>query len=155
MRITDVILPRNILVGLKSRNKVELFDEIVDFLAEKENLPDRDSVKKNVWAREKMLSTGIMPRIAMPHAQIKNLNKTVGMIGLSREGIEYETQDGKPVHIVLFFVDDEKDSIGHLQTLRNAAQLTSNPRFYSRIIQCMTPLEVYQAVKYFEELEDV
>jgi len=155
MRITDVILPRDIMVGLKSRNKTDLFNEIVDFLAEEEDLPNTDSVKKALWAREKMLSTGIMPKIALPHAQIKGLKKTVGMIGLSREGIEYETLDGEPVHIVMFFADDEMDSVGHLQTLRNAAQLASNPRFYSRMIQAMTSMEAYQSLKYFEELEDI
>lgn len=151
--MTDIIKSKNIVVNLQSFTKEELFDELVDLLAEKETLPNKTQVKETLWAREKMLTTGIVPYVAMPHTQIKDLGKTVGLFGISRKGIEYGSLDGRPVHLFMLFIDDEMDTVSHLQVIRAAAVLAKNPRFYPKVMACKTAIKVYHTIQNFEDLE--
>lgn len=155
MLISQIYRTRFIQPNLRSFTKEDLFDEMIDFLAEQERVPDKDSVKETLWTRERMLSTGIAPYIAIPHAQIRDLKKTIGVLGISRKGILYGSQDGRPVHLVMLLIDDEMDPITHLETVRNAAVLVKNPRFYDKIMHCKTAVKIYHTIQNFEDIEKI
>lgn len=152
MLISEVVQPELIYLEIKSKNKEELFDEITEFLASKISKIDCESIKRTLWAREKMLTTGIMPNIALPHTQVKDLDKTIGMVGISREGIEYGSLDNRPVHIIMLFIDNENDTLTHLEIIRNAAMLATNPMFFPQMMKARSPVEAHETIRYFEEL---
>ena len=37
-----------------------------------------------------MLNTRIAPGIAIPHTQVKHIKKTMGIMGIAKNGIDYE-----------------------------------------------------------------
>jgi nitrogen PTS system EIIA component len=152
MFISEIFRQDNIIIDLKSTNKEDLFKEVVDYLVKKESGLDRDALLHGLWEREKKMTTGIAKNIALPHTHVSNLGKTYGVLGISQKGIDYQSLDGKPVHIVLFLVGDDNQPDGHLMVLKNIALLMTNPEFYPTIMKCKTPREVAATIGEFEEL---
>lgn len=152
MLISEIFKPENIKLELESEDKEELFEEIVSFLVDVEHLDNREEILKSLWIRERKMTTGIAPNIAIPHTHIKNVNKNIGVLGISRKGIDYDSIDGKPVHLIMLLVGDDKNPDGHLKILRNIAVLLNNPDFYNEIVKCTSPAQVNEAIVEFEDL---
>ena len=54
--------------------------------------------------RELLASTAIGDGIAIPHGKLDSVGHLVGALGRSVEGIEFESIDGKPTHLVFMLV---------------------------------------------------
>ena len=150
MLISEIFKPDNIIVNLKSSDKSELFEELVDKLVQAENLSNKGVILEGLWRREKKMSTGIAPNIAIPHTHVPNLEKTMGVLGISKTGIDYDSLDGNPVHLVMLLVGDDKDPGNHLKMLKRVAMLLNIPDFYSSILNASTPKELYDTLVSFE-----
>ncbi len=155
MDLSEIFKPSNIKVGLASSTKQELFDELVDFLVSKEKVQNPEEIKEALWAREGMLNTVIAPSIALPHASLRKQKETLGVFGVSHDGIEYGNNEGAPVHIVMMLVDNRFETKKHLRTLRSAALLIGSPNFFTKVMRCTTPSEVHRIILEVEEMQRV
>jgi len=152
MLISEIFKPENIKTTVESMDKEELFEEMVNFLIDAENLTNRDEILENLWKREKKMTTGIAPNIAIPHTHIQSIDRTYGVIGVSQKGIDYDSLDGKPVHLVMLLIGNDKEPEGHLKILKNLSILLSNPDFYPSIMKCKTAKDLSNVIIEFEDI---
>jgi len=75
-------------------------------------------------------------------------------IGLSRNGIEYDSLDGKPVHFVLMMLMAQGETERHLQILKDAALVLQKQDFFRTVMEKKTAQEVYDTICSFETNED-
>ncbi|HEX3624274.1 MAG TPA: PTS sugar transporter subunit IIA [Verrucomicrobiae bacterium] len=61
--------------------------------------------------------------IAIPHASTHLVSEVVGLIGRSRQGIQFDALDKKPVKLVALFLVPEGQFQKHTATLVNIAKL--------------------------------
>jgi mannitol/fructose-specific phosphotransferase system IIA component (Ntr-type) len=61
------------------------------------------------------------------------LEKVVTILGRSKEGIDFESLDHKPVHFVILFLVPKKDYHLHLQTLAAIAKMFTNIEIRRRL----------------------
>lgn len=57
-----------------------------------------------------------------------------GVIGISREGIDFQSLDNAPVHVVFMLVSGVKDCDSHLQVIKRLASLIQHPDFLKKIL---------------------
>jgi len=152
MLVSELFKNKNIKIKLESEDKDSLFEEMVSFLVDAENLNCRDEILEAVLDRESKMSTGIAPHIALPHANIPQIKKTVGVLGISLRGIDYDALDGKPVYIVMMIIGNSESPLEHLKTLKNIAALIANPEFFPSILKCKTPKDISDHIVDFEDL---
>lgn len=152
MLISEIFKPENIKIDLESKDKEELFEEMVNFLVDVEHLDNREEILNCLWNRERKMTTGIAPNIAIPHTHIKNIKKDFGILGISRQGIEYDSLDGKPVHLIMLLIGDTNNPNGHLKILKNIAVLLNSPEFYHEIMNCKTAAQINETIIEFEDL---
>ena len=50
------------------------------------------------------MSTGIGDNIAVPHARLKEIESPSVIIGLSRDGIDFDAPDGKVAHLIFMIL---------------------------------------------------
>ncbi len=153
MELSEIFRPSHIKIDLSSTNKEELFEELVDFLVERESLSNREEIMEGLWARERMLNTVIAPSIALPHASLRRQQEPLGVFGLSREGIEYG--ENERVHIVMMLIDNRFDTKRHLKTLRSAALLIGSPNFSTKIMRCETAADIHAVILEVEDMQNV
>ncbi len=142
----------NIKINLESTEKDELFEELVNLYVLNDSSIDRNLILSAVRERESKLSTGIKKGIALPHARISGLTVPKGIIGISKEGIEYDSLDGNPVYIVFMLLSTLEDYSQHLKILNRLNILLLNPRFLEDLFAGTSGTEVYNTICKYENM---
>ena len=102
--------------------------------------------------RESKLSTGIGRGVAIPHALCEGVEGVHGVIGISRQGIDFQSLDNEPVHLVVMLVAGVKDCDFHLQVIKRLASLFQNPNFLKKILSTTTAQDAYDCILEFERM---
>jgi fructose-specific phosphotransferase system IIA component len=131
MDLNDFLGPEPIVIDLLAQNRWEAIDELINQLVahHKIKAEHRDAIAESVKKREKSMSTGIGFGIGIPHASSDLVGEVVGAIGRSRNGVQFDALDGKPVKLVVLFLVPQGQFQKHVHTLANLAKLLHNPRF--------------------------
>lgn len=114
--IKDLIASAEI-IDLKGRTKDEVLRELVEVMSTRPEISDPEDFLKRILERERVISTGIGIGLAMPHVKIASVTDFVLAIGRSSRGIDFDSLDGHPVHIVAMIGASEKQSGEFLKVL--------------------------------------
>lgn len=155
MLLSDIFAVDHIKADLASTNKLELFGELVDFLEDIGAITENERIVSALKQRENVMNTLVAPHIALPHASLWHFKKTVGVFGISREGIDYGAADKEPVHVVMLLIDDRYEADKHLSLLKKTARLIGTPNFYNKIMACEDPRTVYDLIVEMEGLQGI
>jgi mannitol/fructose-specific phosphotransferase system IIA component (Ntr-type) len=77
-------------------SKEEALESMVDSMYDAEVVDDREAFRKAIHEREAVMSTGIGSGVAIPHVRINQVKRPAVGIGVSREGIDFDTLDDAP-----------------------------------------------------------
>jgi PTS system nitrogen regulatory IIA component len=150
--VSDLFIPSRIKTNLESEDKAEVFEELVDLLVTEYKLDCRDDILDAIKKREEKMSTGIKKGIAIPHAKTAFTKGVIGILGISRKGIDYESLDGEPVHLLFLLVSSEEDAGSHLAVLKKIALMVENADFYSEMLSAKDPHAVSVIIRKYEDI---
>ena len=97
------------LPHLQAKTKDELLKEIVDQFVRVKYLKNSDIVLEMLRQREILGSTGIGKGIAIPHGRTTSASEIMIAFGKSKEGINYDSIDGKPVNLIFMIIAPPQD----------------------------------------------
>jgi PTS system fructose-specific IIC component/PTS system nitrogen regulatory IIA component len=152
MLLNEIFVTDRIVVDLESEDKEEVFEELVNSLIISYGINERDDILNSIREREEKMSTGIKAGIALPHGKTDKVKGIYGAIGISKDGIDYDALDGKPVHLIFMLVSSQEDAEQHLRTLKKIAQIIEMPDFYSEFTKSDKPETAFRILKKYEEL---
>ncbi len=142
MKISDILRPSLIKIGLESEEKEELFEEMLQLFIDAGDIADRDAALEALLNREARMSTGIARWLALPHGKIDEAKNLLMGIGISRRGIEYESLDGEPVYVVIMVFAEVGNPGPHIEALAEISRLFSIPGFTAKVRSARTPEEL-------------
>ncbi|MBQ7539238.1 PTS sugar transporter subunit IIA [uncultured Treponema sp.] len=151
MVLNEVFPKDTIVVNLSSTEKDELFEELVETIHNACPKFNKEEALNCLNERESKMTTGIMHSVAIPHALISSMQGSVGAIGISQEGIDYDSLDKAPVHVVFMIIGNEKDTEHHIQLLRQLALILQTPDFVKKILSLKSSSEIYNFICSTEE----
>ena len=125
MMTGDFLCTKAVSANLTSAIKLDVIAELVDLLINAGSLEKkyRKKVLEVLMAREALGSTAIGQGIAIPHGKCEYVKKLVGSLGISKQGIKFDSLDGEPVYI-FFLLLAPVDSAGpHLKALARISRL--------------------------------
>ena len=151
LRLMDFIQEEFITVDLDASDKWQTLDYLAEFLVRTHQAHhiDINELKASLVQREIEISTGIGNNLAIPHAIIHDGPQIIGVIGISRKGVEFDSLDSQPVHII-FMIATPKDNFDrqHLQVLANIAKLFGKHKdIKSQLIKARSAAEVYEILQ--------
>ena len=139
MRLRDMLDESTVKVGLESLDKEECIEEMTDVLVRAGRVANSAQVLSAVRTREAEGSTGIGKGVAVPHGKCAGLTSTVLAVGISRNGIEFDSVDGKPVKIVFLIAASATEPGKHLQMLAEVVRLIRVPGLCDKLTAATTP----------------
>jgi len=154
MKLTDIIVTEAIVPKLSVNKRDEAITELVEALGAAGAVPNRATggIVKSVLAREAQATTGIGKGIALPHAKVKAVNKAVGTIGLSDEGIDFAALDYKPVYSVILLLSNPDNPDEHLQAMEAIFKHVQRDMFRKFLRQAQTTEAVIELIEEADEL---
>lgn len=125
MDILNYLDKNCVLLGLKRKSKKNTILTLLDCLVEKKKISKKDKkeVFKSILQREEMGSTAIGNHIAFPHARTNLVKDIVICVGISKEGIDFDSLDQEPVNIVALLLSNQKEAGLHLKMLAFLARM--------------------------------
>jgi len=129
MFLQNVFPPEFIKVDLEAEDKDEAFEELVDYFCQAHETNIREELLTAIKQREAKMSTGIQKGIAIPHGNTNAVDTVCGVLGISRNGVDYDALDGNPVYLLFMIVAPREDTETHLRILKRMAELLDNPEF--------------------------
>jgi PTS system nitrogen regulatory IIA component len=151
MKILDVLTVDTINVNLRAKDKKAILDELVAPAAKLAGA-SHDELVRVLLERERLGSTGIGGGIGIPHGKLRGLPSLILGFGLSRQGVDFESMDGRPTHLFFLLLTPEDSAGLHLKLLARLSRLLKNDDFKRRLMQAGTPNEVINAIR--DEDED-
>ena len=157
MELSALLSPGLVKTGLSGRTKDAVLAELVDFLVEKGRVPasGRDEALKAVMERERSLSTGMEHGVAIPHGATSAVPELTGALGISRQGVEFATLDGKPAHLIVCLLLPVPRASRHVRTLAGIARLLGNGALREGLLAATTPEEAMALIRAEEASESM
>ena len=146
MKIVDFIREDLIVPDLQSKAKLDLLAELADHLAKHNDGVSRDALLKVLVDRERLASTAIGEGVAIPHGKLDAVGKLVACVGRAREGIDFDSMDGRPTHLFFVLVAPENSTGVHLKALARISRLFKDPEFRTRLLAADTAHEMYSVI---------
>lgn len=99
------LIDRELCFFLHSKTKTEVILELLDQVEKSGNVTDMENLKKEIFYREQIMSTGIGQGIAIPHVRFEGIDSPMVIIGLAPSGIsDYDSIDNQIVKIVIMIL---------------------------------------------------
>jgi PTS system nitrogen regulatory IIA component len=150
MKILDVLHKETILTDLKSKDKKGVLEELVAPVAGITGINSEDLVRV-LMDRERLGSTGIDGGIGIPHGKLKNLDSLILGFGLSRNGVDFESMDGRPTHIFFLLFTPENSTGLHLKLLARISRILKDDVFKEKLLNAKDNDEVQSIIKEDDE----
>lgn len=128
--------------NLSSTTKSEVIDELVELVSTSNMVKDAEQLLKDVREREELVTTGVGYGVAFPHAKTRAVKGIVIAFGRSKEGIDFDAMDHKPVKL-FFLIAAPEDAIGaHLNVMARLSFLMKSEETRKKLMEAGSPGDV-------------
>ena len=124
MRMSDFVVRESINPELKATSKEGVIREMVEGLRTAGYFKggEPEDIIKAVLKRELLGSTGIGRGVAIPHTKHPSVDRLVGTIAVSKNGVPFDALDGEPVHVFVMLISPQDRPGDHLRALENVSR---------------------------------
>lgn len=150
MALYELLDPSCIVLELQADTKEGVIEELVDVLERAGRISDRGDVLDAVMERESAMSTGLEEGLAVPHAKSGAVSTLTAALGVKRDGLDFESADGKPTRIVFLLIAELNNPGPHVRALAKIARLLSDAQIRAALINAKSADEVLALIKRHE-----
>ncbi|MDJ0522981.1 MAG: cation:proton antiporter [Planctomycetota bacterium] len=154
-RLIDFIHEEHIITDLKADTLEEAIGRLTDVLIRRNNLQvDREKLLASALQHEEWGSTCLGEGLAVPFADLEEGRRIVGAVGISSEGLAFDTPDGEPVHcmVLLATPPSQRDHRNEV-TAAFATAILSDSNIEHQLYHARSPAHAYELLHH-DEAED-
>ncbi|MEG7378523.1 fructose-specific PTS transporter subunit EIIC [Bacillus subtilis] len=154
MKITELLTKHTIKLNIESKEKENVIDEMVTVLDKAGKLNDRQAYKEAILNRESQSSTGIGEGIAIPHAKTASVINPAIAFGRSKDGVDYESLDGQPAHLVFMIAATEGANNTHLEALSRLSTLLMREEIRKQLLEAESEDAIIDIINQHDKDDD-
>jgi len=147
MKIMDLLNKETILFGLKAKDKDSAITEMTDALVKLHKLKSSSEVIELLLQREKLGSTGIGQGVAIPHCRCDMVKEPMALLAISKEGLDFNSLDSSPVHIIFMLVGSADSAGEHLQIMAKISRILKDKIMRQSLMDTKTAEDVIAIIQ--------
>ena len=146
MKLSDFVVREAVSADLAATTKEEVIREMLGSLSTTGHVTNGEfeGVINSILKREEQGTTGIGRGVAVPHTKHASAARLIGTVAVSKKGIEFESLDGDPVHILFLLVSPPEPPRNHLLALETIAKHLRNDTFCRFLRQATTREQIVE-----------
>ncbi|WP_372808634.1 PTS sugar transporter subunit IIA [Pontiella sp.] len=154
-RLVEFLAEEFIVVDLKAADKWDAIRQLVAFLMRTHRVEhiSQEELYQSVVAREKDMSTAMGRGIAIPHGHTEKGPAIQGVMGICRNGIDFDAPDHETVKVIMLIVTPKDKKDMHLKVLSSLSAMVRNDAIRSRLIAAISPEDAMEVIE-SEEARD-
>jgi mannitol/fructose-specific phosphotransferase system IIA component (Ntr-type) len=140
MKFADFVSRKAVCAHLSALDKEGAIREMVQALVDAQQIEagEFENIVKRIMKREELGSTGIGRGVAVPHAKHPSVDRLVGTVAVSPEGVDFASLDGERVHLFFLLISPEDRPGDHLRALENISRQLRDDTFCRFLKQAKT-----------------
>lgn len=150
LEIHDILTRDTVQVGLPGSTKEDVLNNLIDHLAASSAVRSVDDVRRAIFEREEIMSTGVGKGLALPHAKSPDVRESVAAFAVTQEPVDFGSIDDQPVRLVFLLVGTEAAKSEHIKILSRVSRLMNRDHFRNRLLNARSSEEI---MSIFEEGE--
>jgi mannitol/fructose-specific phosphotransferase system IIA component (Ntr-type) len=144
MELSEYLTPQRVAI-LNGSTKADALEELVGVLVDSNVGVGREELRRTIWQREKMMSTGIGHGLAIPHVRMPGLTTTAMAVGVSRNGIsDYPGLDEQPVYIIVLIAAPQGQHEIYIRLLAKVTDVLRHSDLRQAVIMAEDAGEIYR-----------
>jgi len=147
MDLGELLTPEQIKLNLAGSTKFEVIEELLDVLMKAGKVGNRQQALDDLLERERYLSTGLEKGLAVPHAKTGVVTELTMAFGISRQGVEFDSLDGKPAHFIFLVLSPRDTSGPHIKALAQITRLFREGEMPERLLQAESPEAILELLE--------
>jgi len=146
MKFADFVSRQAVTADLTADTKEAVIREMVQTLLDvgKVQPQEFESIIKAILKREELGSTGIGRGVAVPHTKHPSVERLVGAVAVSAEGVDFNSLDGEKVHLFFMLISPPDRPGDHLRALENVSRQLRDDTFCKFLKQAKNSEEILQ-----------
>jgi PTS system fructose-specific IIA component/PTS system nitrogen regulatory IIA component len=146
MKFSDFVVRDAICANLHSDAKEGVIREMAQALVDAGKVPAQEfeSIVARILEREELGSTGIGRGVAVPHTKHGSVERLVGSVAVSPEGVDFDSLDGEKVQLLFLLLSPPDRPGDHLRALENVSRQLRNETFCRFLKAARTREEIVQ-----------
>lgn len=125
MNLNELIKPESI-VFLETVEMKDTVKMLVSKAAELQMINETECFEEAILSREELVSTGIGLGISIPHAKMKNIDEFFIILGICKNGLDWDSVDRKPVRAVFMIGGPEEEKKEYLRIMSKLILIMKN-----------------------------
>lgn len=147
MGVIELMPSELICLDMKASEKVEGIKELAQLMQEQQRVSNAEEYLTAVLKREAECSTGIGFGVGIPHGKSAAVQEPSLAFGRSISGIQYDSMDGKPVHLLFLIAVPETANDEHLRILSQLSRKLMHQSTRDQLMQAQTKEEIYALIQ--------
>ncbi len=146
MKITEILTADLVVPEVGGTTKPQVLRELARPLANKYHDLDIAAITAVLAERERLGSTAIGDGIAIPHGKMPGVMQILGTFGRHRNGVDFDSLDGRPTYLFFVLVAPEDSTSQHLKALARVSRLFKDGSFRERLITAKDAEEIFHLI---------
>lgn len=136
--------PACVVLGMQAATKDQAIDELLGRLSASGLVKDPARAREDVFARERMMSTGMQNGLAIPHAKTAGVDDLCLALGIKPEGVEFGSLDDQPARLIFLVLSCSDKAGPHIQCLAEITGACRDADVRERLLKARTPAEAIE-----------
>lgn len=150
MHLTDLLTPQGISCGVELNSKKRALELVSELIAAQQSDLTSTEVFENLVARERLGSTGLGHGVAIPHARLKGLDRSLCAFVRLKRGVEFEALDGQPVDLICALLVPQHSTAAHLELLALLAEMFGDAALCGRLREAKDEDQLYELLSHWQ-----
>lgn len=144
MKLSELIVSDAVIPELQSLQRDDAIGELIDSIVAAGAVDGtlRDDLVRLILDRENKGSTGFGKGVAVPHVKHEQIKGMVAVIGVSRQGVDFNALDKAPVYSIVLLLSSQDKPDEHLQAMENIFSHLQKDTFRRFLRQASTVEEI-------------
>ncbi len=153
-RLAAILPASNVLIDIEAGSKKRVFEH-AGLLFENQHTIARSTVTDNLFARERLGSTGLGHGVAIPHGRIKGLKNPLAALLRLSQPIAFDAPDDAPVNLLIFLLVPEAATQRHLEILSEIAEMLSDRDLRERLVGAPDAFTLHRLINDWQPLKSM
>jgi PTS system nitrogen regulatory IIA component len=125
--LKDLLQDELIIEEIRATEKTDVLREFARLLKSAGRIASEEELVRVLTERELLGSTAIGQGVAIPHGRLNGIPEMILAFGRSSRGVEFQSQDAKPVYLFFLIVTPDDQPGEHLKALARISRIVKNP----------------------------
>ena len=151
MKLREKLIDRTILVPMIATNKEDANQELLAHLQSMNILSATDRLLDNINKQEEAFTSSVGRGVAYPHSTSVEVDELTCVLGLSQQGIDYNSPDGQYCHLILLTLSPVEDPTEHRKFISRFQTMFRIPEIRSSLFESKNCDDILNIIYQWEE----